>query len=185
MRRRASRMAAALLAVFVAGCSVPAPSDPAPSASVWAPSLPVPPTDAAAVTAPTSTADPSPAAETEHAMRLSLAVNGQSLTATLVDNSSTRALLDLLGSGPLTLDMDDYGGFEKVGPLGTTLPRNDEPTTTGPGDLILYQGGAFVIYYAPNSWDFTRLGRIDDLTGDELIGLLGPGPATVTLSLPD
>jgi hypothetical protein len=118
-------------------------------------------------------------------MRLSLAVNGQSLTATLVDNSSTRALLDLLGSGPLTLDMDDYGGFEKVGPLGTTLPRNDEPTTTGPGDLILYQGGAFVIYYAPNSWDFTRLGRIDDLTGDELIGLLGPGPATVTLSLPD
>jgi hypothetical protein len=118
-------------------------------------------------------------------MRLSLAVNGQNLTATLADNSSTRALLDLLATGPLTLNMVDYGGFEKVGPLGTTLPRNDEPVTTGPGDLILYQGGAFVIYYAPNSWDFTRLGHIDDLTGDELIGLLGPGPVTVTLSLPN
>jgi flavodoxin len=38
-----------------------------------------------------------------------------------------------------------------IGGLGTSLPRNDEQITTEPGDLILFQGNALVIYYAPNS----------------------------------
>jgi hypothetical protein len=73
--------------------------------------------------------------------------------------------------------------MEKVGDLGTSLPRNDEQITTEPGDLILYQGNALVIYYAPNSWNFTRLGKIDGITKDELTNILGSGNVTVTLSL--
>lgn len=115
---------------------------------------------------------------------LTLAVGDTELTATLVDNSSVDALRDLLADGPLTIEMSDYGSMEKVGPIGTDLPRNDEQITTEAGDLILYQGGAFVIYYAPNSWSFTRLGKIDDVTGDELREILGPGDVSVTLSLP-
>ncbi len=60
--------------------------------------------------------------------------------------------------------MHDYGNFEKVGPLGTDLPRNDEQITTEPGDLILYQGNSFVIYYDTNSWNFTRIGKINNAT---------------------
>ena len=40
-----------------------------------------------------------------------------------------------------------------------------------------------VIYYAPNSWNFTRLGKIDNITQDELKAVLGNGNVTVTLAL--
>ncbi|MBR4632860.1 MAG: hypothetical protein IKO48_06050 [Elusimicrobia bacterium] len=83
------------------------------------------------------------------------------LTATLVDNSSATAFYELLKKGPLTVDMHDYGSFEKVGPLGTKLPRNDTQITTQAGDIILYQGNQITIYYDTNSWNFTRLGYND------------------------
>lgn len=104
-------------------------------------------------------------------------------TATLTDNSSTKALKAMLAEGPITINMRDYGNMEKVGPLGTNLPRNDEQITTEPGDLILYQGNALVIYYAPNSWNFTRIGKINDVTQEELKKALGKGDVKVTLSL--
>lgn len=115
---------------------------------------------------------------------IKLTVNGgKTFTATLVDNSSTQALIELLEKSPVTIDMEDYANMEKVGPIGRTLPRNDKPTTTGPGDLILYQGRYFVIYYDNNSWDLTRLGKIDGATQAELKSALGKGNVTVTISL--
>lgn len=81
--------------------------------------------------------------------------------------------------------MSDYGDMEKVGSLGTSLPRNDRQTTTSPGDLILYLGSSFVIYYDTNSWNFTRLGKVDQVTTrEEMLALLGgKGDVTVTLSI--
>jgi hypothetical protein len=116
--------------------------------------------------------------------RMNITVGDTVLTATLVENSSTAALKAALSEGPITIDMRDYGDMEKVGPLGMDLPRNDQQITTEAGDLILYQGNAFVIYYAPNSWNFTRLGKINDVTAEELREILGDGNVTVTLSLP-
>lgn len=109
--------------------------------------------------------------------------SGKTFTATLADNSSAQALKQLLLKGDLTIHMEDYGDMEKVGPLGTNLPRNDRPTTTGPGDLILYQGKYFVIYYGHNSWNFTTLGKIEDVSGPQLLSALGKGNVDVTLSL--
>ena len=62
---------------------------------------------------------------------------------------------------------------------------NDRQTTTSPGDLILYQGNSFVIYYDTNSWNFTRLGKVDGVSSrNEMLDLLGgKGEVTVTLSL--
>lgn len=114
---------------------------------------------------------------------IKLTVGSHVFTATLVKNTSTEALKELLAKGDVTIAMTDYANMEKVGPLGTNLPRNDEYITTGPGDLILYQGNLFVIYYAPNTYSFTRLGKINNVTRDELIAALGSGDVSVTLSL--
>ncbi|MGI6218339.1 MAG: cyclophilin-like fold protein [Bacteroidaceae bacterium] len=112
-----------------------------------------------------------------------LTAGNHRLTATLADNSSARALKEELSKGNITVRMEDYAHMEKVGPLGRNLPRNDRQTTTAAGDLILYQGNQFVIYYSPNSWSFTRLGKIDGATREELLEVLGEGDVTVTLSL--
>ena len=110
-------------------------------------------------------------------------VNGSVLPILAADNSSADAFLDLLKTGDVTIDMHDYGSFEKVGPLGTTLPRNEEQITTEPGDVILYQGNQVTIYYDVNSWSFTRLGKVQGLSQAELKEILGDGNATVTFSL--
>lgn len=117
--------------------------------------------------------------------KIKLTVNGKSFTATLEENSSAEALRQLLEKGDLSIRMNDYGDMEKVGSLGTSLPRNDRQTTTQPGDLILYLGNSFVIYYDTNSWNFTRLGRLDGVsTRQEVLELLGgKGDITVTLSV--
>ena len=104
-------------------------------------------------------------------MKITITVNGKTLTASLYDNSSSRALVE----------MHDYGNFEKVGDLPISLPRNDKQTNTDAGDLILYQGKSFVIYYDKNSWNFTLLGKLEGITKAELKKVLGPGNVTVIL----
>lgn len=118
----------------------------------------------------------------EESKKITITVNNQKLSATLVDNSSTKALLEKLEDGPITIDMHDYGNFEKVGSLGFDLPRNDEELSTDAGDIILYQGNSFVIYYDKNNWNFTKLGHIDNISKTELKTLLGSGNVTATIS---
>ena len=114
---------------------------------------------------------------------LNIAIGDRTLTATLVDNSSTKALKEHLAKGPITVQMNDFANFEKVGDLGFSLPTNDESISTQAGDLILYQGHHFVIYYAKNSWSFTRLGKINNVSQKDLKSILGSGDVTVTLSI--
>ena len=104
-------------------------------------------------------------------------------TATLAENSSAEALKELLKSGPLTIQMSDYGSMEKVGPIGQSLPTNNQQITTSAGDIILYQGSSLVIYYDRNSWNLTRLGKVDGVTQEQMKAVLGTGSVTVTLSL--
>lgn len=122
--------------------------------------------------------------EEESAMtKINVSFGDHTYSATLEDHSSAQAFLELLqeNGGALTVDMSDYGSFEKVGPLGTTLPRNDQQITTTAGDIILYQGSSITVYYAQNSWSFTRLGRIDDPSG--LKEALGEGDVSITFSI--
>jgi hypothetical protein len=116
---------------------------------------------------------------------MNIQIGNTLLTATLVENSSVDTLKEILAKGPITINMRDYGSMEKVGPLGMDLPRNDQQITTEAGDIILYQGNALVIYYAPNSWNFTRIGKIDNVTSEMLKEILGDGNVTITISLPD
>lgn len=117
----------------------------------------------------------------DHTMKIT--AGDTTFTATLAENSSVEALKELLAGGPLTINMSDYAGMEKVGSIGTDLPRNDEQISTGAGDIILYQGNSLVIYYDTNSWNFTRIGKIEGVTGKELLEAFGDGDVTVTFSL--
>ena len=96
------------------------------------------------------------------------------------DNSSAAAFIELLKKGDVSVRMSDYGGFEKVGDLGTSLPRNDKQITTGPGDVILYLGHEITIYYASNSWSFTRLGRVQNADTAQIKSFLKAGGEDVT-----
>lgn len=120
--------------------------------------------------------------ETE--MMLNIQIGEHLLTATLAQNSSADALVEMLSEGPVTIHMNDYANMEKVGTLPKRLPKNDEQISTNAGDLILYQGNSFVIYYDTNSWNFTRLGKVNDVTQQELKDIMGEGSVTVILSLP-
>lgn len=102
---------------------------------------------------------------------------------TLSDNSSAQAFYELCKSGDVKVDMSDYGGFEKVGSLETKLVTNDENITAQPGDVILYQGDKITLYYGENTWNFTRLGKINGVTRDELLASLGDGDVKMTFSL--
>lgn len=112
---------------------------------------------------------------------LAIEVGDKLFCAALEDNSSAEALVEKLSEGPVTLELHDYGNFEKVGPLPWELPRNDETITTEPGDIILYQGSQITIYYDENTWSFTRLARIEGETRESLLEALGPSDTTITL----
>lgn len=114
---------------------------------------------------------------------INIEINGTDIRVELCENSSARAVKELLGKGPVTIDMKDYAHMEKFGSFGMALPRNDEYITTVPGDVILSEGNLLVIYYAPNTWNFTRLGKVQGMTAGELRNVLGTGNVTAVLSL--
>ena len=131
---------------------------------------------------PTSTISPEPTEDTTvDTHTFYLTVEGVTFPATFADNQGAEALADLLTDGPLTLSLEDYGGFEKVGSLGQSLPTSNTHITTQSGDIVLYQGSQIVLFYGSNSWSYTRLGQVTDLTGWQ--EALGHGDVTVTLSL--
>ncbi len=158
----------ALLCAALVGCGK---TEPAPSDHTAAPGG-----------GESSTPDPTPQ-NTQEDTTMYITVNHHTLTVQMADNSSAKALLALLKNGDITVNAQDYGSFEKVGPLGAELPTNDEQITTQPGDLILYQGNQITLYYDTNSWSFTRLGKVQGVTADELRAILGDGDVTMVLSL--
>ena len=97
------------------------------------------------------------------------------------DNESVEALKELCREEPLTISMSMYGGFEQVGSIGQSLPRNDRQTTTQAGDIVLYSGSQIVVFYGSNSWAYTRLGHITDKSAQEIAELLGGGDVTITI----
>ena len=119
--------------------------------------------------------------EEGNVMNMNVQVGDAVFSATLEENEAVTAFVEMMRESSVVIQMSDYSGFEKVGPLGTSLPASNSQTTTHAGDIVLYNGNQIVIFYGSNSWSYTRLGHIDDLTGWE--ETLGNGDVTVTFSL--
>ncbi len=116
---------------------------------------------------------------------IKITVSGKSIPVKIEDNDATRALVAALRHSSITYEADDYGGFEKVGALGRSLPTSNSQISTQPGDVILYNGNQIVLFYGTNSWSYTRIGKMEYGTLDELKTFLkaGQGKISVTLSL--
>ncbi len=132
---------------------------------------------------------PKPEQKTENAeesteMRsITVTINDENVEVTWEDNDSVRALAELAAGSPLTIDTSMYGGFEQVGSIGATIPNSDVNMTTDPGDIVLYAGSNMVLFYGSNSWSYTRLGHIENMSESELEELLGSGSVKITLAV--
>ena len=115
--------------------------------------------------------------------KLQIEVNGTILTATLADTTAAKEFAEYLSTEPVTVTLNEYSGFEKVGKLPWSLTKTDERIVTESGDIMLYQGNQMTIFYNSNTWSYTRLGHIDNVTAEELTAIFGDGDMTVTLSL--
>lgn len=114
-------------------------------------------------------------------MKLTLKIDGIEVDVIWTDNDSVKALKNLAKDG-LTINMSKYGGFEKVGSIGSTLPSADTRITTSPGDIVLYSSNQIVIFYDSNTWSYTKLGHIN-LSKSELIDLLGDEDVVITMDM--
>ena len=115
------------------------------------------------------------------AMKMNVQVGTYTFTATLEDNKAVQELVEMMQAGPVVINMNDYAGFEKVGPLGKNLTTSNSQTVTEACDIVLYNGNNIVMFYGSNSWSYTRIGKIDDLT--DWAAALGSGDITVVFSL--
>lgn len=113
-------------------------------------------------------------------MKMNVQIGDYNFTATLENNAAVEELLDMMKEGPVTIQMDDYSGFEKVGPLGRSLTTSNSQTTTSAGDIVLYNGNNIVMFYGSNSWSYTRIGKIEDLSDWEKA--LGSGSITAVFT---
>ena len=112
---------------------------------------------------------------------INLKVNNHVLKVKLEDNSAAKALMNKLKNGDITIHAEDYGGFEKVGDLGFSLPRSDKYITTSAGDIVLYEGDEISLFYNSNSWSYTKLGKVQNIK--DLKKILGTGDVKLVLSL--
>ena len=112
---------------------------------------------------------------------IKIEVNNEELVVELEDNQATKELVKKLESGSVVVKASEYGGFEKVGSLGFSLTKDDKQIETKAGDLVLYQGNQISLFYNSNSWSYTKLGKVNNMSADELKKILGNGDVTLTL----
>ena len=117
--------------------------------------------------------------------KMYITIGERTESVTLADNSATQALVKKLQQASVTVTLNSSGDFEIWGALGFTLPTSNEQINAQPGDVILYGGSNICIFYGTNSWSYTRLGKIDNLSASELRAFLIAGESNigVTLSL--
>ena len=117
----------------------------------------------------------------ETKMKMNVQIGDYTFTATLEQNQTVNEFVEMMRKAPVTIEMSDYAGFEKVGPLGKALTTDNHQTTTTEGDIVLYSGNQIVIFYGSNSWSYTRIGKIDDLTNWKKA--LGSGDVTAVFTV--
>ena len=121
-------------------------------------------------------------AETPTMHKIYITIDGQTQSVTLVDNDATRELIAALQDASITVTLND-NNFEIWGSLGKSLTTKNEQMNAQPGDIVLYNGSNICIFYDSNSWSYTRLGKIDGLSENELRTFLKAGESNISVTL--
>ena len=108
-------------------------------------------------------------------MKLKITVGHKILTATMHDNMTTQAFMEML---PFTIKMADLHNNEKYCHLPNKLPgKAIKPGTIQAGDLMLWDADykCLVLFYKTfaSPYSYVKLGTVDNL--DELEDILGTG----------
>lgn len=112
-----------------------------------------------------------------------ITIAGQTQSVTLANNSASRELVTRLHNGAVKVTLNSSGGFEIWGPLGFSLPTSNQQITAQPGEIVLYNGSNICLFFGENSWNYTRLGKIDGLSEKELRAFLKAGESNITVTL--
>ncbi|WP_435971860.1 cyclophilin-like fold protein [Streptomyces sp. Qhu_M48] len=152
-RRTLLRAAPAAALLALAACSNDAPGATSPSAS------------SSAAGRQETTAPPAPSGPDRNtAMDVRVTLDGRPVDATLNTSPAARDLATLL---PLTVDLKDFHGTERIGepPRKLTTDGAPEPAAPGVGDIAYYAPwGNLALFYQDGpsaSTDLLILGHID------------------------
>ena len=107
--------------------------------------------------------------------RVVISSNWGKVTADLVDNNATLALVRML---PLTIEMRDHLRQEKTGNLPSPLPAVERQLDFSTGTLGLWSSDHFVIYYRDGRVPQPGIILLGRVTDDVSI-FDRPGPVTV------
>lgn len=115
--------------------------------------------------------------------KMYITIGGRTVEVILADNAATQELVRRLQTGDVNVTLDTNESFEIWGPLGFSLPTSNERMTAQQGDVILYNGSNICIFCGSNTWNYTRLGKIEGLTESELQDFLKIGQSNIDVSL--
>lgn len=118
---------------------------------------------------------------TETNTAISITINEQTFTGTLISSPTTSAFKKLL---PLDMTMTELNGNEKYYHLPQKLPTNPESIQTiQAGDLMLFGSDTLVLFYEDfsTSYSYTPLGNIANPS--DLKEALGRGDSPITITL--
>ena len=112
---------------------------------------------------------------------MKLFINDVEIPVIWEENDSVAELMEDASKGDVIISMSMYSDFEQVGSLGKKYHSDDKQMTVHNGDIVLYNSSNIVLYYASNTWSYTRLGKMD-LPEQEVIDLLSNGNVTIKIS---
>jgi hypothetical protein len=120
-------------------------------------------------------------AQRANAMKISIKIQDKIITATLVDNATSRDFVSLL---PISLTLEDYAATEKISNLPRRLSTEGAPAGSDPsiGDITYYSPwGNLAIFYRDFRYSsgLIKLGQID--SGTEALNVTGSAKVTIEL----
>lgn len=113
---------------------------------------------------------------------MKLYINGKEIPVTWEDCEAVIELKKQAAVEDILVDMSMYSNNEQVGSLGRSYTTNDKRTTTANGDIVLYNSNNIVVFYAPNTWSYTRLGKVN-LSEEEVTSLLSNEDVQLMISM--